>query len=99
MPTCSTRFSIPAISALIIASSGRRGRQVPPPLADEISAAPGTRRRARCSPGAVVIPGCPPNGGSARLQRELREVLTLDFHSPAGPLRFFETITTLHRTG
>lgn len=68
-------------------------------LQDEISSAPGDEIARGLLAELLRYPGVPAEWRFRRVGEEPPPVLTLDFHSPAGPLRFFETITTFAAPG
>ncbi|MGY4395119.1 transcriptional regulator with XRE-family HTH domain [Sphingomonas sp. UYAg733] len=63
-------------------------------LHDHIATVPGDDQAQRLLTELLAYPGVPQQWRFRSVGVEAEPVLTLDFRSPAGPLRFFETITT-----
>lgn len=63
-------------------------------LHDEIVAAPGNAVARGLLDEILAYPDVPPAWRRPAYAADAEPVLTIDFKSPAGPLRFFETITT-----
>ena len=63
-------------------------------LHDHLAVTPGDDRGHALLAELLNYPDVPQEWRFRRVDGEIEPVLTLDFRSPAGPLRFFETITT-----
>jgi len=63
-------------------------------LHDHLAVTPGDERGQALLTELLAYPDVPQEWRFRDIAAELEPVLTLDFRSPAGPLRFFETITT-----
>lgn len=63
-------------------------------LQDEITAAPGNAVTRTLFEEMMAYPGVPAAWRYPAIGRQAGPVVTIDFRSPAGTLRFFETITT-----
>ncbi|WP_116091669.1 helix-turn-helix domain-containing protein [Sphingomonas crusticola] len=63
-------------------------------LHDHLAATPGDARGQELLAELSRYPDVPQEWRFRPVNQEIKPVLTLDFHSPAGTLRFFETITT-----
>ncbi|MBO9710871.1 MAG: helix-turn-helix domain-containing protein [Caulobacter sp.] len=63
-------------------------------LQDELVAAPSDQKARALLEEVLAYPGVPPEWRFRDLSAESEPVLTMVFNSRAGPLRFFETITT-----
>lgn len=63
-------------------------------LQDELAAAPGNLTARALLEEVLTYPDVPREWRHPNFGSDAKPVLTIDFRSPAGPLRFFETITT-----
>jgi transcriptional regulator with XRE-family HTH domain len=63
-------------------------------LHDHLAATPGDEQGQQLLAELLAYPDVPQEWRFRGIGGDVEPLLTLDFHSPAGPLRFFETITT-----